>query len=743
MKPVSLRTLVSAIGFCVAITTAISIPAGYLLVGYSNIADTTAFKARLNAGRLAKYIYTHDSLWQYQRVRLAEVIEIPEAEEGPVRQRVFDPRDDLLLEEGPVLASPVLTRGALIIVAGTPVGRLEVDYSLRDIVEKAAIAAAFSCFLGFGMFFAVRVFPLRVLDRTLEALGEANAAVQAANGQLQAQNTRFDAALNNMSQGLCMFNAAQKLTVVNQRFAAMFGLAPDNIVPGIDFGELLGVMTGSGNLSGESAEVLWKEQKNLIEQGTPDSILWDLTDGRSLSIVYQPMLDGGWVITLLDVSERRIAEAKLSHMARHDALTNLPNRTSFREQMEQYLSHLGRDQTFAVLCLDLDHFKSVNDTLGHPFGDMLLRQVGERLRHCIRESDSIARLGGDEFAILQGALTQPTEVTALATRLIEVIGAPYDLDGHQVVIGASLGIAIAPTDARDPDQLLKNADMALYRAKADGRNTYRFFEQEMDARMQARRTLEIDLRKALANDEFELYYQPVVTLKTGQVGSFEALLRWHHPERGMVPPLEFIPLAEETALIVPLGEWVLRKACAEAATWSQAIGVAVNLSPVQFKSRHLMSAVIAALAISGLPPQRLELEITETVLLQDSEATLATLHQLRSLGVRISMDDFGTGYSSLSYLRSFPFDKIKIDRSFVRDVLSKDGCAAIVRAVAVLGTSLGMETTAEGVETQEQLDYLRREGCTEVQGFLFSKPRPAGEVGKMLADIEFERKAVA
>jgi len=689
MKRVSLRTLVSAIGFCVAITTAISIPAGYLLVGYSNIADTTAFKARLNAGRLAKYIYTHDSLWQYQRVRLAELIEIHEANEDPVRQRVFDARNNLVLEEGPVLASPVLTRSASIIVAGAPVGRVEVHNSLREVAEKAAFVAAFSCLLGFGMFFAVRVFPLRVLDRTLAALGEANAAVQAANGELQAQNARFDAALNNMSQGLCMFNAVQRLTVVNQRFAAMFGLAQDDILPGIDFRELLGVMTSSGNLSSESADLLWQEQKNLIEQQKPDSVLWDLTDGRSISLVYQPMRDGGWVITLLDVTERRIAEAKISHMARHDALTNLPNRTFFREQMEQYLSHLGRDQTFAVLCIDLDHFKSVNDTLGHPFGDMLLRQVGERLRACIRENDSIARLGGDEFAILQGALAQATEVTALATRVIEVIGAPYDLDGHQVVIGASLGIAIAPTDARDADQLLKNADMALYRAKADGRNTYRFFEQEMDARMQARRTLEIDLRKALVNDEFELYYQPVVTLKTGQVGSFEALLRWHHPQRGLVPPLDFIPLAEETAIIIPLGEWILRKACAEAATWPQAISVAVNLSPVQFKSRNLMSVVVTALANSGLPPHRLELEITETVLLQDSEATLATLHQLRNLGVRIAMDDFGTGYSSLSYLRSFPFDKIKIDRSFVRDVLSKDGCAAIVRAVSALGTSLG------------------------------------------------------
>jgi diguanylate cyclase (GGDEF)-like protein/PAS domain S-box-containing protein len=443
-----------------------------------------------------------------------------------------------------------------------------------------------------------------------------------------------------------------------------------------------------------------------------------------------------------DVTDRRRAEEKISHMALHDALTNLPNRTFFHEQMEQCFLHLSRDQTFALLCLDLDHFKSVNDTLGHPFGDMLLRQVSERLRGCVRESDSIARLGGDEFAILQGSAVKPTDLTALATRLIEVVEAPYDLDGHQIVVGASIGIAIAPMDGGNSARLLKNADLALYRAKGDGRNTYRFFEPEMDARMQARRELEVDLRKALAMGEFELYYQPIFNVEANEVTACEALLRWHHPVRGMISPLEFIPLAEETGIIVPLGEWVLRQACAEVATWPKNVKVAVNLSPMQFKSKNLVAIVVSALVASGLPARRLELEITESVLLQENEATLATLHELRGLGVSISMDDFGTGYSSLSYLRKFPFDKIKIDRSFIRDISEEDESFAIVRAVAAIGSSLKMTTTAEGVETREQFDRIKSEGCTEVQGYFFSRPQPAADIAKVLAELGSRAKEV-
>jgi len=411
--------------------------------------------------------------------------------------------------------------------------------------------------------------------------------------------------------------------------------------------------------------------------------------------------------------------------------------------MEARLAHLACNQKFAVLCLDLDDFKSVNDTLGHPLGDNLLCQVADRLRNCLREGDRVARLGGDEFAILQASTIEPAEITSLMARLIEVIGAPFDLEGHQVVVGVSIGVALAPTDAADPDQLLKLADMALYRAKAEGRGTYRFFEPEMDARMQARRVLELGLRRALSNGEFELYYQPVVNLESGQISGFEALIRWNHPERGIISPADFIPLAEDTALIVPIGEWVLRKACGEAARWPNHVSIAVNLSSVQFKRGNVTQAVMSALARSGLSAARLELEITESVLLLNSESTLNTLHQLRAMGVRISMDDFGTGYSSLSYLRSFPFDKIKIDRSFVHELSSNRDSVAIIRAIIGLGTSLGMITTGEGVETREELEFLKSEGCTEAQGFLFSQARPAEEVRALLAHHAVDTKAVA
>jgi len=434
---------------------------------------------------------------------------------------------------------------------------------------------------------------------------------------------------------------------------------------------------------------------------------------------------------------------RVAHMAHHDDLTGLPNRVLFRKDMQAALSRVDRGERVAVLCLDLDQFKAVNDTLGHQAGDALLSMVAQRLRGCVRETDTVARLGGDEFAIVQIAAEQPEQSALLARRIVETLSAPFDIDGQQAVIGVSLGIAIAPDDSVNPDQLLACADMALYRAKSDGRGTHCYFEPEMDAKMQKRRALERDLRKALPCGEFEIYYQPLVNIQINQVCAFEALLRWTHPERGTVSPAEFIPLAEEIGLIGEIGRWVLKQACMEAATWPSEIKLAVNLSSAQFKSRTLVLDILAALGASGLSPKRLELEITETVMLQDTEGTLATLQQLRELGVRISMDDFGTGYSSLSYLRKFPFDKIKVDRSFIKDMSDLDSSVAIVRAVAGLGVSLGMSTIAEGVETPEQLEKLRSEGYTEVQGFLFSAARPASELPGIIASVAGGRKEVA
>jgi diguanylate cyclase (GGDEF)-like protein/PAS domain S-box-containing protein len=556
-------------------------------------------------------------------------------------------------------------------------------------------------------------------DITLSKKQEAN---------LRQTNWRLDAALDNMSQGLCLFDAQNKLEVVNRRFFEIFGLSRDKIKPGSTFREILEWSVTSQNHGGKSVDELLSELADFMRRSANGTHFYELSGGRVVACAYNATSDGGWVATYEDVTERRHAEAQIMHMARHDALTNLPNRLLFREKMEEALA---RGEKFAVLFIDLDRFKSVNDTLGHPVGDALLCEVTKRLQLAVRGVDTVARLGGDEFAIIQiGA--RPTDATELAARIIESIAEPFDISGHQVVIGTSLGIAIAPTDGSEPDQLLRNADMALYRAKSEGRGIYHFFQPEMDAQMQARRSLELDLRKALLAGEFELYYQPLVDLASDKISGFEALVRWNHPERGVIGPDDFIPVAEEIGLIVPIGDWVLKQACRDAVTWPNNLTVAVNLSAVQFRNPTLALSVVGALGTSGLSASRLELEITETVLLQDNKAVLDVLHQIRELGVRISMDDFGTGYSSLSYLRSFPFDKIKIDRSFIRELGKKNDCVAIIRAVTRLGRSLGMITTAEGVETKEQLEILRKEGCTQVQGYLYSPPRPIAEIPALI-----------
>ncbi|TFV48216.1 EAL domain-containing protein [Bradyrhizobium niftali] len=454
-----------------------------------------------------------------------------------------------------------------------------------------------------------------------------------------------------------------------------------------------------------------------------------LAYGRRLTLDHRE----GYLVAVVDITERRKAEARIAHMAHHDGLTDLANRALHQARLRDALEAghaLG--ERVAILCIDLDLFKNVNDSLGHHMGDHLLQKVADRLRSQVRGNDLAARLGGDEFAIMLAADTSPKEASDIAVRLIQALSVPYEIDGHQVVIGASIGIALSPGDGTSSEELMRNADMALYRAKQDGRGVHRFFEREMDHQAQQRREMETDLRRALAHGEFELHYQPVVDIASESISGFEALLRWRHPDKGMISPAEFIPVAEDIGLIGPLGEWVLREGCKEAANWPSEVRIAINLSPLQFRSRNLVQVVVSALANSGLPPKRLELEITESVFLAETEANIAILHQLRELGVSISLDDFGTGYSSLSYLRSFPFDKIKIDRSFVKDLAKRSDCVAIVRAISGLGRSLNITTTAEGVETTDQLDWLRAEGCNEVQGFLFSAARPAAEIEQLL-----------
>ncbi|MGY4237457.1 diguanylate cyclase (GGDEF)-like protein/PAS domain S-box-containing protein [Bradyrhizobium sp. USDA 4449] len=442
----------------------------------------------------------------------------------------------------------------------------------------------------------------------------------------------------------------------------------------------------------------------------------------------------GYLVAVADITERRKAEARIAYMAHHDGLTDLPNREHFQDRLKQALDQAGGKRV-GVLYIDLDLFKTINDSFGHPAGDRLLKGVAQRLTTAVRGANLAARLGGDEFAVILASDVSPNEASACATLLIDMLKAPYEIDGQEMVIGASIGIALSPGDGITSEELMRNADMALYRAKSDGGGMHHFFEREMDLQAQKRRDMELDLRRAFANGEFELHYQPLVAIASDRISGFESLLRWPHPEKGMISPAEFIPVAEDIGLITQLGEWVLREACAEAVKWPDEVKVAVNLSPAQFRSRSLVQVVVSALAQSGLSPKRLELEITESVFLAETDANLAILHRLRDLGVSISMDDFGTGYSSLSYLRSFPFDKIKIDRSFVKDLARRPDCGAIVRAISGLGRSLNITTTAEGVETEDQLDWLRAEGCNEVQGFLFSAARPAAEIARLLADF--------
>ena len=745
MSSVSVRNLVSGIGLLVAVTTTLVIPTGYFLTSYFNKAGITQYQADLGAAPISQYIYSHNALWQYQELRLAGLLAIVDRTGEPVRKRIIDSSGKTVLAEGPEVAAPTLTRNAPIVVSGTTVGRVEISTSLQRLLMETALASILSGLLGCAAFFALRILPLRVLDRTLDNLAAANRMIEDRNRLLRRQNEKmkaketelreqnrlFDAALNNMTQGLCMFDKDARLVVRNQRYLTMYGLSPDVVKRGCTLRELIQHRKDRGSFSGDPKEYS-RDMLRALASGEPVKSVVEIGNGRVVALVSNPIPGGGWVATHEDITERREAEAKIHFMARHDILTSLPNRLEFREEME---TALASGESLAVMCLDLDRFKQINDTLGHPVGDRMLQAVAVRLKECLRNGDIVSRIGGDGFAILQRNADQPNAATALATRVIEAMEQPFDIDGNHVDIGASIGIAIAPADGMDVNRLLMSGDLALYRAKAEEKGTFRFFEQAMDARMQARHRLELDLRKGIANQEFELYYQPIVKLDTQRISGFEALLRWHHPERGLVSPDEFIPLAEEVGLIVPLGEWVLREACLEAAKWPANLHVAVNLSPAQFRSRNIEQVVFSALANSRLLPPRLELEITETLLLADEKTTLATLHNLREFGVSIAMDDFGTGYSSLGYLRSFPFDKIKIDRSFVADLLTRKDSLAIVRAVTELGTSLGMSITAEGVETVPQLDWLKKEGCTEAQGYLFSPPRPASAVAEMISRI--------
>lgn len=546
----------------------------------------------------------------------------------------------------------------------------------------------------------------------------------------------LDAALSNMSQGLCLFDPEERIVLSNPRVGQMFGLSADDFAPGTRFIDLFRAIVSKGGPAEEHHAVVtdgYAHHRRLIAQPDSGPIVLKVGSERVFSIAHRSMADGSWVSTFADISERIKTESQVAYMALHDALTDLPNRVMFHQRLDEALGRVKRGEAIAVLCLDLDRFKTVNDTLGHPVGDKLLMAVAEKLKGLIRETDTVARLGGDEFAVILSNIKKTTDTTDFAGRLVRALGEPHDIGDHLVVTGVSIGIALAPDDGVEANHLLKCADLALYRAKSGGRGRYCYFEPEMDALLQKRRLLELDLRTALAAREFELYYQPIVDIDRDIVCGFEALLRWHSPRRGMVSPVDFVPLAEEIGLIVDIGRWVLESACREATLWPDHIKVAVNVSAAQFKDFVLVEAVQSALALSGLRPSRLEIEITESIMITDSRHACDVLHRLKELGLSISMDDFGTGYSSLGYLRSFPFDKIKIDKSFVQGLGDAADCTAIVQAVMGICGSLGIIATAEGVETEGQMDLLRSRNCHQAQGYLISRPCPASDIPELLA----------
>jgi diguanylate cyclase (GGDEF)-like protein len=592
-------------------------------------------------------------------------------------------------------------------------------------------------YLGMAALNVVFFFALKGLSTSLQKMFVRALVAREREAAIASQ---FDTALNNMPHGLCMFRADGRLAVMNHRFNEMMGLADDIARHEIRAPGVVEACVQAGSISAASGKIIVAEIENSQARDivTTDP---DAARGRSLSWTFQPMADGGAVVLLEDITERRNAEARISHLARYDELTGLPNRVNFRDEIEHLLT-MPREEGHlsALLFIDLDQFKQVNDTLGHPCGDQLLCAVAARLRDMLRPEDFVARFGGDEFVVFQQNIRSAEDAAMLARRVVDHLSERYKIDDHLVEIGASIGIAMTSFGV-SADTLLKNADMALYRAKADGRGTFCFFRDELAQAVESRRILELDLRKALANEEFELYFQPLVNLKSGKITTCEALLRWNHPVRGTVSPVDIIPVAEDMGLIVDLGRWILRKACLECMKWPDGVSVAVNFSPQQFHQRDLLSEVRYALEVSALPAHRLEIEITESSLLRNTQLTHDVLSQLRAIGVRISLDDFGTGYSSLSYLHNFPLQKVKIDRSFLEGIDTARPLT-LLRGVARLSADLGMSVVVEGIETNEQLELISADGTvTEAQGYLFSRPVPAIRVRQLLNASHGRREA--
>ncbi|MEI9900310.1 MAG: EAL domain-containing protein [Hyphomicrobium sp.] len=671
-----------------------------------------------------------------------------------VRSLRFHPRPILVTGVTAVVGWSLLVYGSALATVAPAGGAIAAVHSIR-MVEVARLIAlgAIVLFLALGTLRARRLLQRaahvsdygealdaarRHLDTATRAREQAESALRTLDrreAQLIEQNRLFDVALSRMTQGLCMFDKNQRLLVCNQRYLEMYDLPRFLAEPGTPFKRILESRIANGLYAGDDPEAYLSERLASVRDVQSNTKLHELRDGRIVAITHEPMEGGGWLATHDDVTRLRRIEAKLSHMARHDALTDLPNRVALRERLRQLLTGETLDGRQVILLLiEIDRFKEINDTLGPSIGDALLQHIAQRLRRRIDGADMIARIGGDEFVVLQVADEPVTVADVLVKSVRSVLGTSFDLDGQSVSISVSAGIAIGPADGVDPDDLLKSADLALGRAKDDGLGHARFFEREMDERMRARHMLEHDMRVGLGEGQFELHYQPQLNLARGEIVGFEALLRWKHPLRGLVPPSEFVPLAEETGFIVALGDWTLRQACAEAAKWPKGLRIAVNLSIAQFRSGQVRQSVIAALGASSLSPTRLDLEITESVLMEASEDVAEVLGRLQDIGVGIALDDFGTGFSSLSYLTRMRFDKIKIDKHFVHELRDEPNSAlAVLRSIVALGQSLGIKTIAEGVETRQQLQRVRQEGCSEAQGFYVGRPLPAADIPHVLA----------
>ncbi len=544
---------------------------------------------------------------------------------------------------------------------------------------------------------------------------------------------RFDTALSNMPHGLCMFDSGHRIVVANRKLNEQLGLPWTIDLKHMSVQDLVSDCVRMKQLSKLNAVQFSRNMDERLSEQIKEKFTVELEDGRTLEFSVEPMEDRGMVMVVEDITERKVAEAKINQMAHFDTLTELPNRAVLQCCLEEALSHSKRGYRCAVHFIDLDQFKQVNDTLGHSRGDLLLQAVAKRLRGAVRSTDFVARFGGDEFIVLQSPIVDEKEVSMLANRILRAIGTTYDIDQNEVAISASIGVALAPIDGKNTDEILRNADLALYRAKAESRDTWRFFKPEMEADARARRTVELDLRNALANGSFHIYYQPIVDLKTGRILTCEALLRWPREDHGMISPAEFIPIAEEMGLIAEIDRWVLKQACLECRRWPDNINVAVNLSSIEFSRNNVPQLVRETLSASGLPPHRLEIEITETTLLQDTEKSRAALRELQRMGVHVSLDDFGTKYSSLSYLHSFPLNKIKIDQSFVRNLVGNSRMMTLLRGIVHLSAELGLRVAVEGIETTEQLELISAEGkVDEVQGYLFGIPMPASALRTLL-----------